>query len=70
MSIDQQKKEVALLIDAIVGRGFHGIEDAKQFVQLGYAKFTGNQHNIEWQWVRRKLIKTMKSDLERIYYRR
>ena len=59
-----------ILIDAIVGKGFHGLEDAEHFTNLGYAEFTGNQHNYEWEWIRGKLNKLHTMDLERVYSRK
>lgn len=44
-----------ILIDAIVGRGFISMDEAEHYTRVGLARFTGNQHNAEWQWERRKL---------------
>ena len=67
---DHNILERDILIDAIIGKGFHGLEDAENFTNLGYAKFTGNQHNYEWTWIRDKLKKLHTMDLERVYSRK
>jgi hypothetical protein len=38
-----------MLIDALNGRGF-SVEVGVGMTKLGYAEFTGNQHNPKWAW--------------------
>ena len=57
----------SLLIDAIVGRGFRDISHAVEMQQAGFAKFSGNQWNEDWSWVKEKLEKLNEPQLEIIY---
>ena len=42
--------EKTLLIDAICGSGFGTIQFAIEMEKMGYARFTGNQWNEDWEW--------------------
>jgi hypothetical protein len=57
-----------LLIDAIIGVGFTNNGFAVQMVELSLAKFTGNQHNPEWEWCKKSLIEFNVETLKELYY--
>ena len=40
----------AMLVHAIIGRGFMSMEDAGRYQKIGLARFTGNQWNESWDW--------------------
>lgn len=44
-----------LLVYAVIGVGFPSYSLADEMTRLGFAKFTGNQHNESWQWDQGKL---------------
>lgn len=54
------------LIDAICGTKYT-IDDMVMFSKTGIAKFTGNQHNPDWQFIRTELEKLNISQLAIIY---
>lgn len=56
-----------LLIDGIVGVGFKSVEYAQQAERAGYARFTGDQHNERWEWVRERLELTSEQEALAIY---
>jgi hypothetical protein len=58
-----------ILIDAIIGKGFHSYEEASHFEGAGFATFTGNQHNPEWSWKRNALDHLSEISLKEIYSR-
>ena len=45
----------AILIDAIIGRGFPTFELALQMEKEGFAEATGNQWNPDFSWIRKSL---------------
>lgn len=53
-------------IDAICGRPF-SYGTAEVLVKYGYMKFTGNQHNENWEWERSKLKEQSLDRLNRLY---
>jgi len=61
MVIDQRK----LLLDAI--KTPSNMMLCIKLEKLGYIRFTGNQHNPAWSWVRSKLEELDTNDLERVY---
>lgn len=57
-----------LLVDAICGAGFGGsMTTAVTAEQQGLAKFTGNQHNPDWEWRRDALSALALNVLEELY---
>lgn len=56
-----------ILVDAIIGRGFKTVEHAETMRVLGLARFTGNQWNPDWEWVRAALEKQSLENLVAIY---
>lgn len=58
-----------LIVDAIVGKGFKSAKEAGDFVKLGYARFTGNQNNESWEWIRSALRALDIDTLHAIYFR-
>lgn len=57
-----------ILIDAIVGHGVGGsYEFAEAMTKAGLARFTGNQHNPEWQWNRDTLTFLSEDQLYDMY---
>lgn len=61
------------MIDAIVGRGFPFAYEGDHFVKIGLARYTGNQHNVSWEWDRVALRNLGKAlglqELAAIYWR-
>ena len=57
-----------LLIDAIIGKSFPSMEYAERMVKDGFATFTGNQWNPDWEWNREKLEALTEAELKDIYY--
>lgn len=41
-----------LIVDAIKGRGLLTWDSSEECVRLGLARYTGNQHNMDWDWNR------------------
>jgi hypothetical protein len=70
---DAEVRARALLVDAIIGRGFQSMEEADHFTKIGLASFTGNQWNEKWEWDRdalRKLGRERGADwLATLYWR-
>jgi hypothetical protein len=58
-----------LLIDGIVGKNFLSYEDAVKYERLGLARFSGNQWNEDWDWLRERLEKLTEEELITIYQR-
>lgn len=56
-----------MLIDAIIGRGFESMSFADRMTKKGLAKFTGNQWNEKWDWIREKLEKKDEAFLTELY---
>jgi len=59
-----------LLIDAIVGKGFSSQAEGCHFVDTGFARFTGNQHNESWGWKRDVLENLSVEALTELYNRK
>lgn len=67
-NVPVRSRYTELLIDGIVGAGFGGSVAFAQAATLeGYATFTGNQHNPEWQWRRSRLEQLDQDQLLGIY---
>jgi hypothetical protein len=58
-----------LLIDGIVGKNFLSYEDAVKYERLGLARFSGNQWNEDWDWLKERLEKLTEEELITIYQR-
>lgn len=57
-----------LLINSLCGNGVDGnIEYAVKMEKKGLAKFTGNQWNADWTWIKEKLNKLPIEKLEKLY---
>lgn len=56
-----------ILIDAIIGRGFPTMVFADKMEKAGLARWTGDQHNPEWEWDRGKLKALNLDELDEIY---
>ena len=39
-----------MLIHALIGKGFDSCEKAMHYTDLGFAEFTGNSWNEDWEW--------------------
>lgn len=57
----------SVLVNAIYGAGFPSMQHAVMAEREGYARFTGNQHNEEWQWDRDRLRHMADADLKALY---
>ena len=58
-----------VLIDAIMGKGFPDIHYAIEMEKAGFAKFSGDQWNEDWEWKREKLETLNAAQLQTIYER-
>lgn len=56
-----------MLVDAICGAGFPSMEYAQQATSAGFARYTGNQWNPDWEWDRKQLETFNKHELQVIY---
>lgn len=57
-----------LLINSLAGKSVGGsIEYAVSMTKKGLAKFTGNQWNEDWTWIKEKLNKLTIEQLEKLY---
>lgn len=56
-----------LLVNAIIGKGFNSIEATVHYTNLGFAEFTGNSWNEDWEWDRKELNMLSVEQLKGIY---
>ena len=56
-----------LLIDAICARGVADIRICTKLTALGHMKFSGNQWNEDWKWIRARLEEHTIRALEKLY---
>lgn len=56
-----------ILINAIIGKGVASIEDCVVLEKAGYMRFTGNQHNPNWDWSRTALQDLTWEQLQQVY---
>ena len=56
-----------VLIDAIVGQGLPPAAHISKFEIAGLVRFSGNQWNPDWEWIRNALSKLSHEHLSAIY---
>ena len=58
-----------MLVDAVLG-AHYSIDLIIGMTKLGFAQYTGNQHNPNWEWNREQLTKLDDERLKQLYARR
>lgn len=56
-----------LVIDAIVGVGFPSVVLAQECERVGLARFSGDQWNPQWEWLRDRLAAVAVDKLQELY---
>ena len=56
-----------MIIHALIGRGFNSCEMAIHYTNIGFARFTGNSHNEDWEWIIDELEKLTADQLYNLY---
>ncbi|MGB0662824.1 MAG: hypothetical protein ACPGMR_03440 [Pontibacterium sp.] len=56
-----------MIVDAIYGKGCGSMERAIEAEKSGLAEFTGNQHNLNWEWKKEELKKLDENELLKLY---
>lgn len=56
-----------LLIDALCGVGIPGMILGQKCEEAGLAKYTGDQHDMRWEWDRQVLVGVAIEQLQELY---
>ena len=65
---EAQERRKAMMVDCVMGRGTPSCRArCQEFVEQGLAKFTGNQHNESWTFIREELTELTIEQLAMLY---
>lgn len=56
-----------MIVHALIGKGFSSCEIANHYTNIGFAKFTGDQWNEDWEWIIDELNKLTYDQLYNLY---
>jgi hypothetical protein len=70
MNEGQRRDFKEIIVNAVIGKGFLGIEDSAKMEKIGLAKFDGDQHNQRWKWDKAALEKLSLEMLCNLYDRK